>query len=208
MIKRSKKSPKRLYKKSYKKLRKSSRRHSKRHSKRYSRRHSKRHSKRHSRRHSKRHSKRHSRRHSRRKLSVIDSGSEDFARHIRKNRHSRRHELSGIDFELKKNKSIITNGFKDNNLVVTNTFISKNPDDKLHFKLIELKGCSACTNAKNLIKSKGHHLEVKSQLNPEEAEIIKNTVGVYEYFPKIFKLNKKTGKYDFIGGYDKISKMI
>ena len=77
------------------------------------------------------------------------------------------------------------------------------------FKLIELEGCSACINAKKLIKDKGHSIDIKKELNAEEAEIIKNTTGgTYDYFPKIFKYNDKTGKYDFIGGYDKLQKII
>jgi len=77
------------------------------------------------------------------------------------------------------------------------------------FKLIELEGCDACINAKKLIKDKGYSIDIKKELNSEEAEIIKNTtVGTYDFFPKIFKYNEQSGKYDFIGGYDKLQTMI
>jgi hypothetical protein len=77
------------------------------------------------------------------------------------------------------------------------------------FKLVELDGCSACINAKKLINDKGYSLDVKKDLGYEEAEIIKRTIGeTYDYFPKIFRYNDKTGKYDFIGGYDKLQKII
>jgi glutaredoxin len=77
------------------------------------------------------------------------------------------------------------------------------------FKLIELEGCDACKNAKKLIKDKGYSVDVKKELNSEEAEIIKNkTGGTYDYFPKIFKYNDESKKYDFIGGYDKLQTII
>ena len=76
------------------------------------------------------------------------------------------------------------------------------------FKLIELEGCSACINAKKLINDKGYSLLVKKELDNEESEIIKNKLGsTYDFFPKIFKYNNNSGKYDFIGGFDKLQNM-
>ena len=76
------------------------------------------------------------------------------------------------------------------------------------FKLIELEGCSACINAKKLINDKGYSLLVKKELDNEESEIIKNKLGsTYDFFPKIFKYNNNSGKYDFIGGYDKLKEL-
>ena len=77
------------------------------------------------------------------------------------------------------------------------------------FKLIEWEGCPSCINAKKLIKDKGYSMDVKKELNSEESKIIKDTTGgTYDFFPKIFKYNDKTGKYDFVGGYDKLQKII
>ena len=77
------------------------------------------------------------------------------------------------------------------------------------FKLIELEGCPACVNAKKLIKDKDYSLHIKKELDPEESDIIKRSIGgTYDYFPKIFKFNNKTDKYDFIGGYDKLQEII
>lgn len=77
------------------------------------------------------------------------------------------------------------------------------------FKLIELEGCGACKDAKKLIKDKGYTLDVKKELTNEENEIIKKTTGkTYDYFPKIFKYNNVTKKYNFIGGYDKLQTII
>ena len=60
-----------------------------------------------------------------------------------------------------------------------------------------------------LIKDKGYSMDVKKELNSEESKIIKDTTGgTYDFFPKIFKYNDKTGKYDFVGGYDKLQKII
>jgi hypothetical protein len=73
-----------------------------------------------------------------------------------------------------------------------------------YFKLIELVGCGACIKAKKLITDNGYTLKVKDDLLPEEENIIKNSVGVYEYYPKIFKYNTELQTYNFIGGYDKL----
>ena len=77
------------------------------------------------------------------------------------------------------------------------------------FKLIELEKCPACINAKKLIKDKGYSMDVKKELNAEETQIIKDkTGGTYDFFPKIFKYNDTTGKYDFVGGYDTLQTII
>ena len=76
------------------------------------------------------------------------------------------------------------------------------------YKLIELEGCKFCQDAKNLIKDNKYTLLVKKELSSAESEEIKNKVGSYPYFPKIFKYNIKLKKYEFIGGFDKLKQNI
>ena len=72
------------------------------------------------------------------------------------------------------------------------------------FKLIELKGCGYCKDAKKLILDNNYTLEVKQTLTPEE----ENKVKEYPYYPKIFKYNKTSKIYDFIGGFDKLKDLL
>jgi len=76
------------------------------------------------------------------------------------------------------------------------------------FKLIELQGCGYCKDAKKLILDNNYTLEIKQTLSSEEENEIKNKVKEYPYYPKIFKYNKKSHKYDFIGGYDKLTELL
>ena len=77
-------------------------------------------------------------------------------------------------------------------------------DIKYKFKMVELEGCSACIDAKKLLKDKKIEpliIEIKD-LNQDE----KGKLGDYKWFPKIFMYNEITGLYDFLGGRDKLYK--
>lgn len=87
------------------------------------------------------------------------------------------------------------------NLFVDGGGIENKP---VKYKIIKLETCPYCKNAKKLIEDKGFSLDYKDNLTHEEEEIIKKTVGEYNYFPKIFEYNETTKQYDFIGGYDKL----
>ena len=72
------------------------------------------------------------------------------------------------------------------------------------FKLVEMEGCGYCKDSKKLILDNNYTLEIKKTLSLEE----ENKVKEYPYYPKIFKYNKISKKYDFIGGYDKLKELI
>ena len=121
----------------------------------------------------------------------------------RKRNNSRRKKSKRVSRKVKKSRS---RGSRKNIFYISVKPVSS--ADGSDFKLIELEGCKYCQDAKKLIKDKGFTLKIKKTLSPSEENEIKNKVGDYPYFPKIFKYNKSNAKYEFIGGFDKLKELL
>ena len=74
------------------------------------------------------------------------------------------------------------------------------------FKIITLEGCGYCKDAKVLLtqKNKSYKEITEDELNGDEKDQIKN----FETYPKIFKYSVKDNKYELLGGYKDLCKIL
>ena len=134
-----------------------------------------------------------------RKQKLRSSKSRSRKQKLRSKSRSRKQKLRSKSRSNRKPKLIVN----------TNEPIKKLDNEQIfNFKLIELEGCKHCQDAKNLILSKKYTLDIKKDISMEEENEIKNQVGDYPYFPKIFKWDTIKRKYEFIGGYDKLQELL